>query len=286
MFRRILIPVTRETLSQRAAHEALQLAKVLEASVVFTYVLSEYTSREVGEEILAPWAETAHELGLAFDLYLANGYITGLGEAIVAAAEDHECDLIVMGTHGREGINRLLMGSVAERVLRLANIPVMLSRSPAIARHFEQIVVPLDGSKPSHDALVLALTLAQKLKAKLHLLHVTPDVPLPPLDPAGVYGLMDYSEVIVALDSEAKTIIADALAFSQQFDRGLDFTTTILPPPRGRLFDRIAGFAEEIKADLLVMGTHGRTGIDRWLLGSIAEGVAHRSTLPVLLLHG
>jgi nucleotide-binding universal stress UspA family protein len=207
---------------------------------------------------------------------LAVDYVTRVGAAadeILRAAEELGADLIVMGTHGRTGLRRLLAGSVAEAVLRRAPCPVLALRSPDRAREAEGIRVilhPTDFSDRSADALRVARTLARDHGARLVLLHVASNeitaegMVIIPTDPAV------YRE---ALDEMRGRLGGPDLKFPvESAVREGDAAAEIL---------RAAG---EIPCDLIVMGTHGRRGLGRLLMGSVAEAVLRRALCPVLTI--
>ena len=189
-----------------------------------------------------------------------------------------------MGTQGREGLERLLVGSVAERVARQANQPVMLLRwtgTVPMQSSFDSILVPVDGSDASRAALWTADELAKQLAASLHFLHVLPDIPLPMSAGLG-FGTLTYQPEpwIEAVENEGKAIIKNATELSTQ----QSVQTTIVPATGARTAQAILKFAKAQHSSLIVIGTHGRRGVDRLLLGSVAEGVMHHADVPVLLV--
>jgi nucleotide-binding universal stress UspA family protein len=195
-------------------------------------------------------------------------------------ARDEHADLIFMPTHARQGFDRLLLGSVAERVARLSMIPVMLMRLQANpAPLFEKIVLPVDGSETSQLAVQQAHDLAKQLGAKITVLHVIERTPSP-------FYVMDggLSEPSAACNSSAlRRKAEDITARVVQALGDVPVQTRIV---RG---DTTVGAAinletEAVGGDLILMGTHGRGGFERLLLGSVAETVAHHAKVPVLLV--
>jgi nucleotide-binding universal stress UspA family protein len=283
MFNRILIPISQEKPSERAAKLGLEFAKLFEASVVFTYALTEKVPTEFGHEVIRPWKELAASLGIRAESRLADGYTMNIGDAIAFEADAANCDLIVMGTHAREGLNRLLMGSVAERVSRVAKTPVMLLRGeegkPPNAM-FKRILVPIDGSETSVLALQNAKELALKLESEIHLVHVVPDVPLPIGDPIGGYSAFDYTTLAKSLEMTGKQTLSEATEFLKPLVPRIH-----LHHAHGnRVQALILETAREQQVDLIVMGTHGYGGLSYLLLGSVAQAVSHHASIPVLLV--
>lgn len=293
MFDKILIPVDDSSGSQYAAHIGLEFAKRLNARVVLTNALVEYATEEDGNNALAPARRNAETLGIGFESRFAEGRQMGVGDGIVQVCLEENCDLIVMGTHGREGIQHLLLGSVAERVTRQAHVPVMLIRNPKDSKvttedslRLEHVLVAVDGSLQSQQALTTANNLAATLGASLEVLYVIPDVP--PL--TGYTGLefapmIDYDRYEKDLEAQGKAIMAGALEQLKTASAKVsDVRSSSVAAKGSTLGDRILQTALEHRADLIVLGTHGRSGIDRLLLGSVAQTVSHHSKIPVLLV--
>lgn len=193
--------------------------------------------------------------------------------------------LVVMTSHGRTGAGRVVMGSVANRVVRDAGCPVLVIRSqspaPAASPSFDRALVPLDGSDFSEHALDRGLEAiapdGQPLA--LHLLRVveTPVVRVPGPDVPLDYGLVgEYTD---AMKDEATTYLTTMT--EKLRGKGLEATSEVR---QGRIADEILNAAAEQRSDLIVMSTHGRGGISRLFFGSVAEKVLHESPLPLLLV--
>jgi nucleotide-binding universal stress UspA family protein len=161
---------------------------------------------------------------------------------------------------------------------------VMLLRWTGVAPKqsgFDSILVPVDGSEASRAALWTADELGKQLGASLHFLHVLPDIPLPMSDGLG-FGTLTYRPEpwLEAIENEGKAIIKNAKALSTQ----ANVETTVVPATGTRTAQAILKFAKVKNSSLIVIGTHGRRGFDRLLLGSVAEGVMHHADVPVLLV--
>lgn len=178
---------------------------------------------------------------------------------ILARADDH--DLIVMSSHGRGGIGRWLIGSVANKVSRAAETPLFMvgARSRREA-YIGKILVPVDGSETAERAFKTANTWARIFGAKLCLYQ-------------GV-GEAKADKHLTLTESYLKNLALST--DSQNVDWEVRET-------RGRV--GIASYAEEIGADLIIMGSHGKGGAERWLLGSQAERTLQHAPCPVLITH-
>lgn len=193
-------------------------------------------------------------------------------EAILEFATDRDVDAIVMGTRGRRGIGRLLLGSVTEAVVRDADVPVLVVRGSADVRRrypVETVLVPSDGSVHADVALERALAIADHLGADV---HVVTSVDVSPAELGEGTDLR-----LDRLEAHARSVVDDAADRAAGTD--LEVTTAVR---HGSIARTIRTYAEEHDVDLLVMGTHGRSGIDRLLLGSVTERVLRTAPAPVL----
>lgn len=196
---------------------------------------------------------------------------------IVEYAEDHDADVVVMATHGRRGVRRMLLGSVTEEVLRTAGCPVLTVRPDGEIGPGgppEKILVPVDFSEHSDLALASAGSLARRFGAELDVLHVVGELGVP--DPY----FADAAE-LRALTKAARERVPEALAETVDRVLGEDVSAGSHMEV-GRPPVTIAEFADEHGSDMIVVGSHGRTGMERVFLGSVAEGVVRRAPCPVL----
>jgi len=197
---------------------------------------------------------------------------------------EKEIDLIIMATHGRSGITRWWMGSVAEKVISEATAPVLLVRSKRPRKtgatgklHFlHKILAPLDGSDIGEAALPYAETLAINSRASVDLLQI---ISPPGTVEASLLGGPDWRKFIKAmhdagenyLKSIAKRLSGNGIKSAYEVVTG---------DPAGKIVE----YAEDKQASLIAMSTHGRTGLARWVLGSVADKVLHSARTPILLV--
>lgn len=221
----------------------------------------------------------AERRGMAVTTRVATGIPS---EEVITAARAEDSDLIVVGTRGKTGLAHVLLGSTAERVIRGAPCPVVTVRmEPADTKQeesalsrpvtLERILVPVDFSDCSLDALEYAIVVAQQAKASLMLLHV--------LEPVS-YGLDFTLSHIRTRDSEVSTWTKrlEELVSSHQHSH-----VPVESRLRGGLpADSILDSAQTLPCDLIIMGTHGRRGISHALSGSVAEAVLRKALCPVL----
>ncbi|MEX0600472.1 MAG: universal stress protein [Rhodothermales bacterium] len=193
-------------------------------------------------------------------------------EGILEYAKSYDVDLIVMGTHGRTGIDHLLSGSVAEDVVRHASCPVLTVRCSERAGWKEQvnrILVPVDFSE--HMAVGPALELARIYGAEVDLLHVIEEAVLPT-----IYGVEPLSPGAPLYVQRTEGALRKAVEDFDTEDLEIRAHVRIGNPSR-----RILEFAEEDRCDLIVVASQGRTGLGRLLMGSVAEKVIRLSEVPV-----
>ncbi len=188
-------------------------------------------------------------------------------EGILRVAQELSSDLIVMGTHGATGLHRLVAGSVAIAVLHGARCPVLALRSgvhPRKGKKIRVILHPTDFSAGSEAALRVARSLARDHGARLVLLHVAP---FPVVVGGGMTADFDLDDSRDALEAARDCVDGPDLKYPVEtwFSRG-------------HAPDEIVRVADEIGCDLIVMGTHGRTGLGRLLMGNTAESVLPECT--------
>ncbi|MDF9744479.1 universal stress protein [Natrinema salsiterrestre] len=192
---------------------------------------------------------------------------------IIDYADSRAIDLVVMPTHGRRGLERFLLGSTTERVVRRADVPV-LTLTPdgeSVTYPYRDVLVPTDGSDCAREALTVGVEIADAEDAALHLLSVITTTSL------GVDVRSDIQ--LTTLEESARTILEGAASFAG--DAGVDpVSETIEAGPS--IHDAICAYIDGHDIDLVVVGTHGRTGFDRYLLGSVTEQLVRTSPIPVL----
>jgi nucleotide-binding universal stress UspA family protein len=232
---------------------------------------SESLRRCAQEELREFLASHVHN-GIKIEGLLREGEVT---DTILATAEARATDLIVMGTHGRHGLDRWLVGSVTEKVLRKARCPVLAVRkpvhdfvSPEDARdpvHLRRVLLGVDFSACSQRAARYALSLAQEYGAGLTLLHVLEDFP--------------YS---VDLPTATAEVVQHLEGFLPQGDRAALKTRMRVGEP----YEEIVRYARELDADLIILGVRGRNALDLALFGSTTHRVIEQGPCPVLAVQG
>lgn len=283
MFDRILFPTDGSDGARAARGAVLDIADrhgatlhvlhvadttVLSSTRIETDVRDEFVRQ--GEQFVAAVEDAAESRGLSTRTDVLQG---GVPETIVDYAETYEADLVAMPTHGRTGVERLVLGSVTERVLRTSGVPVLTLNPSATAQRYpyESVLVPTDGSDTAERALELGVDLASEYGASVHLLSV--------VDVASL-GVDVHSEIQVdVLEDRAESFVDDARTYAEANSESAIEAST----DHGTSVHRaINSYVADHDVDVVVLGTHGRAGIDRWLLGSVAEKVVRTSNVPVM----
>lgn len=199
-------------------------------------------------------------------------------KAILDYVREHDIDLVAMGTHGRTGLRRFVLGSVTEHVLRESPVPVLATRAtestPTLP--YRNVLVPTDGSDRATAAVEHALSIALTCDARLHVLNVVDEAAV--VDSPGGALPSNYIETLEAMGEEETKTLAQRIR-----EQGIDAETAV---ERGRPATAIDSYAKDADIDLIVMGTHGRSGVERFLLGSTTEQVIRNGTTPVLAVPG
>jgi nucleotide-binding universal stress UspA family protein len=200
---------------------------------------------------------------------------------ILRIAEDKDARLILLASHGTSVEGPWLLGHIAAKVLRATKRPVMLIRARAPEAALEQrrllrrILVPLDGSEIGEAALSYALALAKKTAAEIALLEV--------FEPVKGVGATGISYRIPDDESVRKSLLSylDHVAGPIR-NEGLEVSTTVL---FGKAADNIVEYAERNGIDLVAVSAHGRSGLGRWVFGSVTDKILHTGNVALLVAH-
>ncbi len=296
---RILVPLDGSRLAEQALSCAMTLGRGLPAELVLFRAVS--IPSDVQEALdgagLKPdplmeqleleateYLEAMSHLLAKSDLCFSHAVRHGLAaEAILDSVEQMDIQLVVMASHGYTGIQRWTHGSVAERVLQSASVPVLLVRAKEggskglpEACPCRRILVPLDGSKVAEQVLPAVTPIARALGCDMTLFQV------PIVYASG--SLM--GEWYIPWQGSFETANQDAQTYLEHLatslrEQGIEASTATCVGP---VAESIIDYAEVNSADLIAMCTHGRTGLARWALGSVADRVLRAGGKPILLV--
>lgn len=283
---RVLAPLDGSEQSRSALPYAEALASPGSEIILLTVVpASGALPPPDGEEPLPDFLEDAAGALRAAGFTVETRVLAGdpAGHIVEAAANDG-ADMIVMASHGRGVLGRLLHGSVADRVAREATVPVMVVRAAqqqpgpvAIAR----LVLPLDGSPLAEQSIPVATALAKRLAIPLILVRAVnmADLMPPAIGMGEAIPFQIYDETEEEMNKEATSYLdAQAEKLRQE---GLTVTTKVLSGPAASAISDVTQ-----ASDVVVLCSHERTGFTRWLMGSVAEELVRDDDCPVILVPG
>jgi nucleotide-binding universal stress UspA family protein len=231
---------------------------------------------QLKERIRKNLPENYERYSVEIDYLVIKGY--SAHSAILKYLNSNKTDLIIIGTHGRSGVERFLIGSVAEKVVRHAPCPVLtVSEKSGIKDNFPVIVVPFNFGKHSKLALHAAAELAVYMGKELHLIYVVDQEVHPALYSWGMKSVLDIIPDIV---QKAEKEMDKAAAEIPEADK----IHIVKKVDAGEPYKEIAHYVKEVNADLVVIATHGLVGLDRLLLGSTTERIIRSVKSPILSL--
>ena len=279
--KRILVPLDGSPLSEAIVPLAETLARDYEAELILVRALRTLNSPEA--EVKAQEEAEAYLRGLAARVEARGIPVTWKvwyddpDRALADAARFNGVDLVTMTTHGRGGLSRLVFGSVAESLVRKATVPILLVRGQLTwqAGGLGTILVPLDGSELSEAILPTVERLAGPFDLGIELVRA--------IEPLPAYAAAEVStarteEMIALEESDAEQYLRKVSAPLEA--KGLRVGQSVA---RGLAVDVILRRAAQVGVGLIAMSTHGRTGVGRLLVGSVAERVLHAAPVPILL---
>jgi nucleotide-binding universal stress UspA family protein len=291
MFRKILVPLDGSDIAESILPQVARLYRVDDAEIILLRVVPVPAKSTAEVEEMIRKAETE-----AFD------YLTALQQKLEARgiyakpvvkrgapqeviprfATEAGADLVTMSTHGRSGISRWIRGSVAEHVLRATGVPLLLmhsfeepgqaqsERRPAEEVRFSRILLPIDGSVESEAIAPVVRVFAEMYRSEVEVFHAIYVHPA-----LGMYP-QDMLPIPPAIDAG----FAEKLAASLRKDRVQAVAKVVYGEPAWEILEEVSAG----KFDLVAMATHGRSGIDRLVMGSVAEKLLRTIQIPMLLV--
>lgn len=285
MYENILLPVDGNEDAAEILHHVGEIATWTSATVRLLFVAD--TTRDSvavventvidtlvqeGEKVVTEAGKTLNSLGVEYSTDVVQG---NPAPTIVDYAERYDHDLIVVPSRGREGVSRYLHGSVSENVVRLSSIPVLTARmkpEEQLVFPYGRLLIPTDGSTEATTAADHGLELANSLDATVHVLSVVEDSSVGP----DIRSELMTEELERAATDAVDQIVTEAKT------RGL--TDVISHVESGSPATEIQSAIEANDIHAVVMGTTGRQGIDRILLGSVAEKTVRSAPIPVITI--
>ena len=296
MFKHILIPIDGSLLAEAALPAAVFLAEKLQARITLMHVMERNAPDKVhgqphlkhpqdAERYLKELAKRSFPERIRVDCHVHANEVDDVAGSIVAHADELKHDLVIMCSHGRGAALHLFLGSIAQRVIALGSKPVLIThpddqgRPPAFScRH---ILVPMDDNPEHAKALPVSKDLARACNATLHIVSVIPELATLSGDQAVA------SKMLPGTTSQLLELTAqDANKYFQGLEEGLrqegfEASAHVL---RGDPASVIVEAAVRAQIDLIVVSTHGKTGMDAFWSGSVAHRICSQSRIPLLLI--
>jgi nucleotide-binding universal stress UspA family protein len=228
------------------------------------------------QTLIASATKLAKTYGVAATTHVGEGRPS---EVVLKTASEIGCTLIVMGTHGRKGLDLAFLGSSTNAVLRLSSLPVLTIRpgehtAAPPRRIFERILVGIDDSGPSDAAVATVLTMPPEDRQQLTFCSVADEHLM------GAWTEVE-SGMVQVLQADAQSVVNKALAVANDGNVRADGYVLAGSPT-----DALLNFAVQKQVDLIVVGSHGRRGAQRVILGSLAEALVRTAPVPVLVVRG
>jgi nucleotide-binding universal stress UspA family protein len=288
-YNRILVPLDGSDVAEMAMTPAVEIASVMGAEVHCLQVVTGLTLNldpTLNQRIIRAREEMA-ELYLRSLRYRFSRPETEIttsttsgsaASSIIDYAEKEDVDLIVMSSHGQSALSRWVYGNVAIKVLRRAPCDTLMIRPLGTKELLprKRVMVPLDGSPQSETAIRPAMALASAWNLEILLLRVSPPI-FTDQDPVANHGF--FAEIEEKLNEEAMAYLLEIKAVQEE-DTLVVHVETASGPEAATIIDT----ANDNEVDLIVMSSHGRSGLGLWLMGSVSEKVLRKATCSTLVV--
>ncbi len=293
---RFLVPLDGSRLAESVLPVVQQVASAFHAQVTLLHIVEVHpptaihgephlTGVSQAQAYLEEIATRLRSSGIVVEIHVHQEKEDNVARSIVQHSQEMNVDLVIMCTHGHGGLRELLFGSKAQQALQQGTQSILLlfpreddSISPF---NLQRILVPLDGTAAHERALPIAIMIARTFGAELHLVLVIPTLATLSGDQA-VSGLLLPSTTRAILDlsqEDAADYLEQVIARCRA--EGVVAHAEVL---RGDIVPEVLGLAERLNVDLIVLASHGRTGLDALFTGSVASRIAGRKIRPLLLV--
>jgi len=296
MFKHLLVPLDGSSLAETVLPAAAYLARALGATVTLVHVIEHNAPQEVhGEHHLSDpdeantylegVAERAFPPDVHVDQHVHSSEVGNVARSLVEHVQELAPDLIVMCSHGKGGLRGFLFGNIAQKVIGLGTTPVLLIQPPETGEGppftCQRLLVPVDGQPEHEGGLAAASELALACSSAVHFVYVVPTVSTLKGERAATGRLLPGATAAL-LDLDQQTAESYLRARAEPLkNSGITVTAEVA---RGEPAATIVSTAGRIGADMIVLGTHGKAGVDAFWSGSTAAKVARETRTPLLLV--
>lgn len=294
MFKHILIPLDGSRLAEAAIPSAVYLGKHLHASITLIHIIELNPPPVIhGEKHLTTVEEatgylesikSAYFNGITTDCHIHEAAVRNIAKSIVDHGEEFDHDLIIMCSHGHGGIRKALTGSIAQKVIGSGRVPILLIQPGGggkIASQMDKIQVALDSDVEHQCSLEAATSIAKALNAQIHLVHVIADLALLAARRAATGRVLPMSAELMHEMNELGSF--DFLHNQAENTRQKGIVTT-MEIREGNTAQEICAAADSSLSDVIVLGTHGKSGFDAFWKGSVTPKVVSLTHTPILLI--
>ena len=286
-FKKILVPVDFSEFSDKAVEYAMFLAEkycaditLLHAIVLFEEDFDEEEQLQLYEKIIEKkenektkqmesHCKTGKNRGIGIDSVLLRGI--SVPDSILDYISDKDFGLVVLGTHGRTGLGKWILGSVAEKIVRLSTIPVLTIHKDFDQMKIKKILVPVDFSEHSQIPVNRGIAIAREFNAKLEFLHVVE------MESHPEFYTISFEPILKANPDLKQHIIKNMIKIT-----GISKEEAAYAVTEGKVYKEIKKYAENNRIDLIVMATRGKSELEHFLVGSNSERVVRIASCPVL----
>ena len=296
MFKHILLPLDGSQLAETAVPVVAYLADKLKAQVTLLHVIEKNAPETVhGQkhlvnedeacQYLAEIAEKHFPKDVEVYRHVHTDEVERVSASIVQHSDEFDPDLIVMCAHGQGGLHDFVVGNIAQQVIAAGSVPVLLlqtrSANDLQFNGFEKILIALDGNPAHESGYEVAIELAEELHASVHLVQVVPTLSTlnakhaatGTLLPATTTALLEIDEDTASdyLEEKMKALQDKKIEVSAEVERG--------DPAR-----QVVQSADAYHTQLIVLGTHGKSGLNAFWTGSVAPKIVEQTQIPILLV--
>ena len=286
-YRKVLAPLDGSELAERAIPYAKTIARNKGSEIILFTVSATASDERLGRPMKAYLELNAKEMS-SQGIKASTAIVCGnVAEEIIEFADKNKVDIIVISTHGYSGIKRWMLGSVARKVLygTCAHVLLIKSKTPKGSPvEFRKILLPLDGSPFSETPIPYVEELTRGTEAEVVLIVVSepPVVPTYGTRPINPTWEKYQNTLWAEMQQQASDYVEKIKANFEK--RGVKVKSQVIPGELGKVTETIIQVAQKENVNLIAMATHGRTGVSRWVYGSVTNRIVEQSLQPVLLI--
>jgi nucleotide-binding universal stress UspA family protein len=292
MFKHILVPLDGSILSEAALAPATYLAKTLKSQVTLLHIIEQGAPTEIHKErhltkpdeadaYLKEAANRAFPSKFTVVTHVHTAAVSNVARSIVDHSSELKPDLIVICANGHSGVHDLLFGTIAQQVVAMGTIPLLVVKTKIPSFELKKILIPLDPDSMHDNSLGLAEILAKSFKTELHLLSVVPTLSTLSDVQAAASNLMPVT-TLAYLDLKAEEANKDLQTHIDALHK--NHIQAISEVARGDPASVIVKTSKKSVADLIILSTHRKAGMDAFWARSVAPNVARRTKIPLLLI--